>query len=145
MFSFFPSHKAKNFLFVSLIILAAILGGCSTDPEDDANYPGTLPNALKGKWVFDSDNYYEIGENSVIYASAWEGADYGFEGSILFVSNYGADSGIIIIQYTKGAPNPAKKFTGIYFRNLTPNTVQLANAINLSDYSYADTETLEEA
>ena len=73
-----------------------------------------------------------------------EWGNFGFKGDIRFVSNYSSSSGVIIIELTQGASNPGKPFTGIYYRNLTSSTVQLANAIN-PDYSSADTATLDEA
>jgi hypothetical protein len=72
----------------------------------------------------------------------------GFKGTIRFVSNYSSGSGIIIIEYTEKPAYPLYNgldFFGIYYRNLNTDSVQLANAANLPDYSAPDTATLDEA
>ena len=159
MFYLFSKSKVKRFLTGGFVLLAiiAIITGCNSDLEDDTNYPGVLPEGLTGKWVFNVDDYYEVipvdGQIGTLqYTSVWDGTDYGYEGIIRFISNYSESSGIIILEFTDGAPDASKPFTGIYYQNLNASTVKLANVINLKavaegDYANycVDTETLEEA
>lgn len=152
MFSLFRMrtfHKKVLSAVLVLGFLAAVMGGCGTVGDDDTNYPGILPASLAGKWVFDSDNNYEIKGKTLKYVSMFGGTDYGFEGIIEFVSNYSNRSGIIIYKYTTGIPEAGKPYSGTYYQNLNSNTVQLANVWDLTapgDWgASADTKTLEEA
>ena len=158
MFFYFSQVKAKSkrFVFAALVLvlLAAFLSGCKTEPEDDTNYEGELPAGLIGKWVFDKDNWYEIQESGgsykLIYTAIfddpeWGYFDYSFEGDIEFISNYSSNSGIIIVKYTYGEYDDTKPYTGIYYREITSSTVKLANVWDLKKKDSADTTTLEEA
>jgi hypothetical protein len=146
--------RVKSFLFWALffVLLTAFFSGCSTEPEDDTNHPGTLPAPLTGTWDSGWDQYVITG-TTLAYNAGWEAS---FTGTIVFVSNHSNNSGVIIVRYT--APpthnvwNTDKPFhvagydyTAVYFQNLTNTTVQLANVINLSDFSSVDTRTREEA
>ena len=149
--SSFPK-KVLNAFFI-LVFMAAILS-CDTNgstTNDNSNVPGSLPASLQGEWGFippgssEPADLYIIDSTTLHYVyDDPEWGSYGYQGNILFVSNYSSSSGIIIIEYTNGASDPSKPFAGIYYRNLTSNTVQLANAIN-PDYSSPDTATLSEA
>ena len=143
--------------FPVLAISLAVLIGCTTDLEDidDTNYPGTMPLLLVGEWGYPSEGYV-ITEETLNYNSSgsYEDGDgitqyydYSFAGDICFVSNFDSKSGVIIIEYTSPPPDPdpTRPFTAVYYRNLTGNSVQLANVVNLGDYSSADTETREKA
>ena len=138
-------------MFFTLVFLAAILGGCDINGEDDTNYEGTMPGGLQKTWSGSGDGYI-IGSAALQYTSDYDGA---FTGTISFVSNYSANSGVIIVKYTKppthliwGTNQPfynGKDYTAIYYQNLKSNTVQLASVIDLGDFSSANTATLEEA
>jgi len=134
-------------------MLLLLLAGCELYGKiggDDTNTPGVLPERLRGEWVFVSarvSERYFIDENTVQYGYGGE-SDTDYKGNILFVSNYGSDSGVIIIEYTEPPYYQlynGNSFFGIYYRILTNDTVQLANAINLGPYSAPDTATLQEA
>ena len=147
MFSFFSQVKVKRILFTGLVLvlLAGFLGGCKVDPEIDIE--GELSPLLENKWVGASgygDNYTITQKGSTGTLKYVDG--YGdYEGNIAVVVNSSPNSGIIIVKYTKGAPDSNSKYTGVYYRNLTTTTVQLANAYNTSDWTPAVTATLEEA
>ena len=154
MFSLLAILRVKRFLFVPLVFvfLTSFLGGCSTEPEDDTNHPGTLPDRLIGTWDSVGDQYV-ITANTLIYNAGWESS---FAETIVFVSNYSGNSGVIIVRYTSPPThnvwNTDKPFyvnsynyTAVYYQNLSNTTVQLANVINLDDWSSVDTRTRQEA
>ena len=146
MFSFFSTLKAKRFLFAGLVLflLAGFLGGCSSDVKDEENTKG-LPNGLVGKWVDPTwGDFYEItrsgGTETLKYDSGYGSPS---QGTIEFVSNFDANTGVIIVNYTT-ASDPGKPFGAVYYRNLTVSTVQMSDAYN-GDYSSPNTATREEA
>ena len=155
MFSFLSFFPKKIFSAVFVLgFLAAVIGCASNITDDGTNTQGTLPEQLRGEWVFTplgSDSpadYYIINENTLQYVM--DDPDYGsdFTAPIRFVSNYSGDSGVIIIEYTQGYIFGAKyddeyPFTGIYYKNLSGNTVQLANAYDGNGRT--ETATLDEA
>ena len=138
------------------MLIALLLAGCELYGkvgDDDVNKPGTLPELLRAEWVYTPpgsptpSERYNIDEDTVQYGYGGGESDMDYEGNIRFVSNYSADSGVIIIEYTVPPSYPkynGNSYFGIYYKNLTNDTVQLANPIN-ADYSSPDTETLEEA
>ena len=165
--------RFKNITSVILVLvmfyLTLLFPGCELYGKiggNDENIQGALPPLLRGEWVFIQPGLstpaerYLIEENTIQYgygASSEGGtendgaeSEYDFKGTIHFVSNYSPDSGVIIIEYFDShrpsyAGYNGNSFFGIYYRNLKNNTVQLANAINLADFSAPDTATLEEA
>jgi hypothetical protein len=137
-----------------LILPVLVFSGCDLYGKpggDDTNEPGTLPLQLQGEWAFPPENpseHYRIAADTVEYG--YGGASpMDFTGAIRFVSNYSADSGVIIIEYTTLKPSYDKynglPFFAIYYQNLRADSVQLANATTFPDYSAPDTATLEEA
>jgi hypothetical protein len=145
MFSFISSVKVKRVLFTGLVLvlLVCISGGCKNEAEDDnVNKPGSLPSGLVGKWV-DYDSF-EITAGTIKYDDG--GYGFGYEGTIRFISNYDSKSGVIIVEYTTGAPLATKPFHAIYYLNLTGTTVSLNNTWDATDALYsADTDTLDAA
>ena len=137
--------KRVNFTWMALVLFAAVSVSCSLDGkrDDDINTPGDLPNLLLGEWRADLDGY-SIKASTLRYIDDF---GFGYTGTISFVSNYGSDSGVIIVNYTvpPSVGYNGNPYTAVYYRNLTGNAVQLANVIDLSDYSSADTTSLEEA
>jgi len=148
--SFFSFGRGKILLKKALLICLALsllwaaFAGCDTGTvgEDDGNIPGTLPAGLAGTWEdFDS---FTIDTTATPATLEYNDGGYGFgyKGNIVFVSNYDSGSGIIIVQYTtpptEGYIN-GRNYHGVYYRELTSDTVKLANTTNLSDYSSVDT------
>ena len=136
------------FLFLTGCELYGRIGG------DDANIPGALPELLQGEWIYFQpgssvpSERYVIGENTIRYGYGGGEWETNYKGNICFVSNYSADSGVIIIEYTEPpyyAGYNGNSFFGVYYRNLKSNTVQLANAINPDHSTAPDMATLEEA
>jgi hypothetical protein len=155
MFSFFSVHRAKRFLSVGFVFLAmaAIITGCNTDPEPDpvptpSGTSALLPDGLLGTWDCGYGDKYEITRGwdteTVKYISYTPGWEFETVGTVRSVSRFNNTSGVIIIEYTNGAPDPSRPFTAVGYEDLKPTTVLLAGVFN-PDYSYADTATLAEA
>jgi hypothetical protein len=137
-------------LLFSACDLYGVVGGT------EANVPGSLPFLLRGKWAYIQPGnsvpaeLYTITDTTIEYGYGGGSSVYDFSGTVEFVSNYSAGSGVIIVKY-----DPAKKpryplyngggFGAVYYRNLQAGSIQLANAINLSDMSAPDTAALDEA
>ena len=138
----------------SFALLLALLASCGDlygkVGGDDINTPGTLPQSLVGQWVFPATGtlaeQYVITPYTLQYIDH-SGSGFGFKGYIRFVSNFSSTSGIIIIEYIdppldRGGIN---RFFGIYYRNITGSTVQMANSFDLVNRITPDTATLDEA
>jgi len=152
---FFQTGYFLTVFFLTVFLL--LLAGCDLYGKvggDDTNIQGALPERLRGEWTYTPpgsvipSEKYSIEETALQYGYGGGESDTDYRGTICFVSNYSTDSGVIIIEYTESPfyqnynGNP---FGAIYYRNLTNETVQLANAIKLSDLSSDDAATLEEA
>jgi hypothetical protein len=118
---------------------------------DDTNIEGGLPSSLRGRWAFPPENpseLYTVTADTVEYGYGDGSSPMDFKGTIRFVSNYSAGSGVIIIEYTERPTYEAYNglsFFAVYYQELRADSVELANATNLADYSAPDTATLEEA
>ena len=149
MFSFFSTLKVKRFLFAGLVLvlLAGVLGGCSTDAEDDdVNVSSPLPEALLGKWVSSYGDYFELTRSgsTINFKNATPGyPEYDTNGTVEYHSKYDDQMGLIIIKKSTGAT----PYHAYYYVNFIPGvSVGIHSTSNLSDnYSSADTATLEEA
>jgi len=142
---------------LSGLLLLLLLSGCELYGKigtDDANIEGALPVLLRGEWVFTQagsttpGERYSIDDSTIQFGNDSGTSPTSFKGDIRFVSNFSAAAGVIIIEYAEAPTYPlynGKQFFAVYYRDLKTDTVQLANAINLSDFSAPDTETLEEA
>jgi len=154
------TRKKKTAFFSPVFITfcyALLITGCDLygkTGSDNENIQGALPAMLRGEWVFIPPGLnipaerYLIEENTFQYGYGLLESEYDFKGDIRFVSNYSEDSGVIIIEYIDKPNYPGhngNSFLGIYYRNLKNSTVQLANAVNLTDYSAPDTASLDEA
>ena len=155
-------RSAKFLCFFVAIGFLLLLAGCELYGKvggNDTNIQGALPELLKGEWIYiqpgasvPAERYIFEG-NTIQYgygASSEGGAEseFDYKGDICFVSNYSADSGIVIIEYTEPpyyTGHNGNSFFGIYYRNLKRDTVQLANAINPDHSTAPDTATLDEA
>jgi len=154
MFSFFSLGRSKTLLkravlvCLTLGLLWAVLASCDsgTIGGDDVNIPGALPAELAGTWE-DYDSF-TIDTTTNPATLEYDGGGWGdYQGTIVFVSNYDSKSGLIIVEYTTGAPDTGKPFHSIYYLNLTSGTVSLNNTWQDNgggDYN-ADTATLDEA
>jgi hypothetical protein len=73
---------------------------------DDTNIPGELPSLLQGQWAFPLENPFElytITADTVEYGYGNGSSPMDFKGRVRFVSNYSADSGVIIKEkFTRG-------------------------------------------
>ena len=153
MFAFFSKLKGNRFLFAVLVLCVAVFIGCSSNLDDEADHTADLPDGLIGIWASAHDRYIIRANNTFEYDAGW---DASFTGVIVSVSNFSSDSGVIIVRYTSPPTHnvwesddpfyvSGHDYTGVYFRNLTSTTVQLANVINLSDWSSVDTRSRREA
>jgi hypothetical protein len=149
-------RRAVSVFFSAAVIL--LVFGCELYGKvggDEANIEGALPYLLQGQWAYippgseRASEIYMITPETIAYG--YPGDDNigtSYTGTIRFVSNYSADSGVIIIEYTE-KPSYALynglPFFAVYYRSLNADWVQLANAINPDLQSAPDTATLEEA
>ena len=149
MFSFFSTLKVKRVLFAGLVLvlLAGFLGACSTDVDDESTTG--LPNALLGKWVASYGDFYEITSSGGTETLKNDGdgtGQYIKEGTIRDVTNFNSKSGVIIVEYSTGYTNPARKFGAVYYLDRTSKTVSFNSAWDATAADYdANTATLEQA
>jgi hypothetical protein len=148
-----PSLSYTFFAFAVIILFS----GCElygTVGGDDTNIEGALPSLLQGEWVYippsgNSSEAYTISSDTVEYGFGGSASATDYKGKIEFVSNYSANSGLIIIKYTVKPTYPeynGKDYFAIYYRNLNSGWVQLANTTVLSAPSTPpDVDSLEEA
>jgi hypothetical protein len=150
-----------SLLFFPFLIVAVTLffPGCDLYGRvggEDVNIPGSLPVLLRGKWAYTQPGntapaeQYTITGTAIEYGYGGGSSVYDYAGAIAFVSNYGSGSGVIIIEYDSAKKPSYPRYNGgnfcaVYYRNLQAGSVQLANAIKLSDMSAPDTATLDEA
>jgi hypothetical protein len=152
-----PAPPFHGLLVLFACAVLALFSGCElygAAGGDDANIPGSLPPLLQGEWRYipassgaPADGYI-ITAATVEYSYQGGSTNTDYKGTIEFVSNYSADSGLIIIAYTRkpGYPNyNGNDYFAIYYRRLKTDSVQLANTTILPAYTCPDTETLEEA
>jgi hypothetical protein len=157
----------------ALFIAALFLAGCSNavgyDAEETVSSRSVLTvPSIYGTWRY-AYNYtsggvqhtgyeeYEItgsgGTGGLSYTFDYNGADdYGlsFAAEIVdIIYNIGDASGVIIIRYTSPPDDGTDTYyNAVYFNNLTagtPDTVRLANAVNLSDYSNSQVSSSTDA
>ncbi|MDR2111242.1 MAG: hypothetical protein LBP32_08025 [Spirochaetaceae bacterium] len=140
-------------LFFSRCDLYGAVGG------EEANIPGALPSRLQGEWEYIQPGNtvpaekYNITPELIEYRGYSENgrpSSFDFTGTIRFVSNYSPGAGVIIIEYEPGKKPSYSQynngdFCAVYYQNLQADSVQLANAIDLSGMEAPDTGTLDEA
>jgi predicted small secreted protein len=156
----------------ALLIAALFLAGCNTgvgyDVEEATSGRAVLSvqddPGIYGTWRYDYDyvsggvqyagyEQYDISAGTLTYTylDTINDEDYGmsFSGNIVnIVYNEDDDdtSGVIIIRYTSPpSDGTINYYNAVYFNNLTATTVQLGNAVNLSDYSSSEVEEEEDA
>jgi hypothetical protein len=115
--------------------------GCDTDGDDGGNLIGTWYGT--GTPV----DSYIISGDSITYDDGSDGM-YGmsFAADIVQYSDFEDDSGVLIIEFTKN-PNEggSKNFNAVYWRNLSADQVELANAAAKASPWDSSVDTLEEA
>ena len=133
---------------VTGLVFAAFLFICCTmDESDDFVDDGKLDLRLIGTWIGDYDTYIITEENHLTYDDdGW----FPFAGEIVHVVNFSKTSGVLIIKYDEGKEQPTTPpdnyFYGIYFRNLTDNSVIFSNTSDMkNDWGPSETATKEEA
>jgi hypothetical protein len=125
-------------LFVMFCLSTAFLfTGCST-----GNDP--VVGTIDGTWIWDDTPAYayryiiNLSAKTIEYKG--QGAMFPYEGAIEYNSNPTADSGVVIIKYTKYAdwgdvPSTthanAGKYGALYWTELTVGSVRMADAIDL--------------
>jgi predicted small secreted protein len=143
----------------ALVIAAFFLAGCNTgvgyDVEEAASGRAVLDDpSIYGTWRYEYDYEYDdvryagyeeyvisAGMLSYTYLDTINDDDYGmsFTGEIISVVYNDSTSGVIIIKYTSPpSDGTINYYNAVYFDNLTATTVQLGNAVNLSDYSSSE-------
>jgi hypothetical protein len=151
--------------FHCCLLFAVIIffSGCElygTIGVDDVNKEGALPAMLVGKWAYTQPGssvpaeIYTIADTGIIkYGYGSDSSPTDYRGTIVFVSNYSSDSGVMIIEYVDPGGKPTyteyngKPFTAVYYRKLHSTWVQLANVTVLPapPVVCADVDSLEEA
>ena len=163
------SWKGAALAGLVLVLLAGLLSMACSDSNDSSksNIAGdSLPAGLIGEWSDGSGyEYFTITANHLLYEAVdWVNMDYAdpdyglvpmWGGSIVYVSSFNAASGIIIIKYDEGLeqvwmdwdtympldPQPAGKYYGIYYDNLTEDTVNLSSTTDQDPENSGPTET----
>jgi hypothetical protein len=151
------------------ILVLFLLGGCENPSDTQESLGDPLDSRLIGTWrsrpQLDAEGY-DISDTTLAYTDGDEEVGWGldYEGIIRYTKRFNDTDGIIIIEYTQegwpkytepghtvsayvGTPIPGP-FFGIYYSELTADSVILANSTTLdSDPPYAppETKTLEEA
>ena len=137
------------------MLAAFLFTGCDTGNGGSDVIVG-LDSRLIGTWELSGEGWserYEITETHFTYT--------GFEtwgGSIAYAARFNNNTGVIIIQYdadkkqqwtnwtTMEDITPAGNFYGIYFRNLTQNSVVLSNTSDQADnWGPSETTTQQQA
>jgi hypothetical protein len=119
--NFFGQSPFFQRTFMLVFAMFLVLGtmafvGCDTDGEDEPDSGDTLNPVLVGTWEDPtySDTYTingtTIGTSTIVYSG-------GGGGTIVYVSNFSNDSGVIIFQFSPAAAN-GRTFGAVYYREL---------------------------
>jgi hypothetical protein len=109
--------RAFSMVFVLFLVLGALaFMGCPMDDDDSGFVDDHKLNAvLEGTWKDTSaGDVYEIATGTVIYKSDYSGEE---KGDIEYISNFSADSGVIIIKYNTPKDN-GRTYGAVYYREL---------------------------
>jgi hypothetical protein len=113
-----------RFSFVGMIVCAVLLFSACDEPKT---------GDLRGTWLSEYDGY-TIDTSMLSYDDRYSP----FTGTIKNSPDFSAQSGVIIIEYVEpSSDSQAGYFTAVYWRELTEDSVLLANALDL------DTSTLD--
>jgi hypothetical protein len=113
-----------------------ILVGCNPNPS----------GPILGIWASTAGDGYTITIDKVVYDDGF--GYFGFDGTIENVAETNDVSGIIYFKYTSSQSDPEVigKYNAVYYKDLTPDTAQIATASGLvAPYPNPATETLAEA
>ena len=136
-------HWARNIFALAVMFClstAFLFTGCNTEPNPENVDTGFVP---AGEWADDYGSSYIITNATVVYD---DGFGYGdFTGAILKVSDFSANSGVLIIKIiSSNVGYTVDKFTGVYYKEYTASHVYLANPIDES-YAPIEKDTFAEA
>ncbi|MFP3089489.1 hypothetical protein LQZ21_04090 [Treponema sp. TIM-1] len=122
-------RKALPLFFLLCLVMGSVLFSSCDWSGGDSGGGGTLT----GTWSSGSDGY-EITSTTLTYISDY---GYGFIGNIRDRIEFSPTSGVIIVEYTTPptAYNPPGKFQGVYYKDLTANSVKLGSAYTVADYT----------
>ncbi|MDR1637973.1 MAG: hypothetical protein LBR93_11625 [Treponema sp.] len=140
-----PAAKAVLFLFYSLffaLLLFPVLG-CQTEADDDDPGIGLNPGLI-GTWTlyaYSTTDVYAITPTRLSHHSYSTYPDPNLSGPIVFVYNFDAASGCLIVQRATD-----EKYTAVYYKDLDEDSVVLGDAYTVSDFNIDVTvPTLAEA
>ncbi|MCL2044348.1 MAG: hypothetical protein FWG89_09430 [Treponema sp.] len=142
-----------------LVFAVLLFIGCTMDGGNGDGIIVGLDSRLIGTWESEFDETYVITGTHLTYTD-YMGDIWG--GSIVYAANFNHNTGVIIILYDTDKKQEwpiydtdwniigtrdttGKDFYGIYFRNLTQNSVVLSNSSDQTDYSPSETATGIEA
>jgi hypothetical protein len=149
--SFFRKGRASVLLIPVFLVLCLCLGaglftGCDTGATPPLEIPGNIA-PLVGYWDSGTGDGYIITAATLEYYGY---TDARFTSKVREVINFDASSGVIIVEYTTTPIGvgyvPTDNFLGIYYRNLTANSVKLANSYTVANWlTPVETATLDQA
>ncbi|MCL2271098.1 MAG: hypothetical protein FWC24_07145 [Treponema sp.] len=154
------THGVFTLIFVSFLSLALLFTGCDTEADDASADDHKLNQNLIGTWTSEFSDSYIITENEISYDMGFGFG--GYAGTIEYVSNFSNTAGVIIIKYKAGQEQTYPiydenwnitgyherpgDYVGIYYEDFKPGvSVQVGTSINITDYTGAETQTLNEA
>jgi hypothetical protein len=137
-------------------------------PEFDIDNPQTYPAKDEGVKVPQNSDYILLFDDTVYGQQDDDSSDteswgFSYMGLVRAINIFNGDKnrGAIIIEYfegtapswlssTQGLASSENPFFGIYYRVLSPNTVQMANAVDLAEmyagkHYYTEQKTLNQA
>ncbi|MDR2362901.1 MAG: hypothetical protein LBD65_00590 [Spirochaetaceae bacterium] len=115
------------FFALCLVMGSALFSSCDWWSGGEDHF------SLIGTWRSDYDGY-EITGTTMTYIDN-SGYGYGFTGTIREFVEFTGASGVILVEYTTPptAYTPPGNFQGVYYKDLTANSVKLGNAYNVAN------------
>jgi len=127
------NYRPLQFLLLMIFILQ--FSNCDLNGTDNSDYP-------EGSWSSGSDSY-EISATILNYDDGSNGQwGMSYSGKIHHKSRFNDKAGVLIIEYTEPPAFAVGNFIGIYYRDLSKDTVKLANPY---DPEGTETSTLADA
>jgi hypothetical protein len=123
-------------VFLAFCFVVTLLSGCAGGGSGDGSI-------IFGTWTADYGDSFTITNGTLAYDG---GSGTGYSSIIVNHSDFTAPEGILYIQYTSNAwfSGGVNKFAAVYWKNLTPNSAEIALAWNTSDVN-SIASTLNEA
>lgn len=131
-FTLFGTFAVSLCLLTAFLFLGCPMGGSSGGGD------GTPTVSVAGTWTAAAGDKYIITSTKLTYDSGY-GAAYNYEGTIAEVVSFTSTAGIIVFKFTQTTTTETGnmgKFTAVYYKDLTANSVSLATA-NEGSPSYA--------